>query len=559
MDAKAAAPPADVNHTFGPAELEALKAYGEVRRHEAGERLVTAGERRVDMLVTLSGQTHIFVDGADGARRLGWMERGQFAGDIGVLTGQASLARVEMGEPGEVLHIPFERFQRLLVENSALSDIFVRTLSARRAFALSRSDAPVIVLGSALDRLVFALRDFLTRHGAPHTWCDPALDELGARIAEAKGLGEAQLPAVVLGSERVLVQPTVDDLAAELGSDLLPDNAAADVIVVGAGPAGLAASVYAASEGLSVLTLDSAAPGGQAGASSKIENYLGFPTGVSGQELADRAAVQAQKFGVRLAAPVRARALSRVEADGTWCVETADGRKLNARAVIIATGAQYRRLDIDHLETFEGAGVYYGASPLEAQLCGDAEVAVVGAGNSAGQGAVFLSKTARRVHVLYRRGDIRETMSDYLVRRLEEIDTIVLHPRTEITGLIAHCPDSASPRLAALQIAGPDGERRLDATFAFLFIGAAPATDWLPDAVARDHRGFLKTGAALAPRELVKAGWSLERMPSPYETSLERVYAVGDVRADSVKRVASGVGEGSVVVSDVHKALAERA
>ncbi len=550
------APPADVNHTFNDDELKALAAYGEVRRHDAGEQLVSPGQQRTDMLVTLSGQTHIFVDGADGPRRLGWMERGQFAGDIGVLTGQASLARVDMGEAGEVLHIPFDRFQKLLVENSALSDVFVRTLSARRAFALSRDDAPVIVLGSALDRSVFALRDFLTRHGTPHTWCDPVLNELGARIVDAKGLADDQLPAVVLGSERVLVRPTVNDLASELGSDLLPDGAAADVIVVGAGPAGLAASVYAASEGLTVLTLESAAAGGQAGTSSKIENYLGFPTGISGQDLADRAAVQAQKFGVRLAAPVRAKALSALE-DQSWCVETTDGRLLNGRAVVIATGAEYRQLNIEHLETFEGAGVYYGASPLEAQLCGDAEVAVVGAGNSAGQGAVFLSKTAKTVHVLYRRADIRETMSEYLVRRLEETENIILHPQTEIAALKPHCADSSAPRLAALTVKTPDGELELPATFVFLFIGAAPATDWLPPSIARDPRGFIKTGPLLEPRDLVRGGWALERMPSPYETSLPRVYAVGDVRSGSVKRVASGVGEGSVVVSDVHKALAE--
>ncbi|MEQ8406175.1 MAG: FAD-dependent oxidoreductase [Oceanicaulis sp.] len=560
MDAKTTVhqtpPPADVNVTLSEADLKALMAYGEVRRHEQGEVLVREGDRRVDNLITLSGQTHIFVEGQDGPTRLGWMERGQFAGDIGVLTGQASLARVTMGEAGEVLHIPFERFQRLLVENSGLSDIFVRTLSARRAFALSRADAPVLVIGSALDRSVFALRDFLTRHGAPHTWCDPVLDSVGARIVEAKQLSDDQLPAVLLGGERVLIRPTVNDLAAEMGSDLLPDGAAADVIIVGAGPAGLSASVYAGSEGLTVLTLDAAAPGGQAGTSSKIENYLGFPTGVSGRELAERAAVQAQKFGVRLAAPVRAARLSPLE-DGAWCVETSDGRKLKGRAVIIATGAQYRKLDIEHLETFEGAGIYYGASPLEAQLCGGSEAIVVGAGNSAGQGAVFLAKTAKAVHVLYRRADIRETMSEYLVRRLEETDNIHLHPGAEIETLHPHCPDANAPRLAAVTLKTPGGPERLEATFVFLFIGAAPFTDWLPAELAKDAKGFLKTGGDLQPRDLVRAGWDLERMPSPFETSLKRVYAIGDVRSGSLKRVASSVGEGGVVVGDLHKALGE--
>jgi thioredoxin reductase (NADPH) len=556
MTATTDGPPADVNHTFSEAEIDLLKAYGEVRRHDEGDVLVHEGDRQVDNLITVSGETHIFVEGSDGPKRLGWMERGQFAGDIGVLTGQASLARVVMGKAGEVLHIPFDRFQRLLVENSALSHTFVRTFTARRAFALSRTEAPVIVLGSALDRSVFALRDFLTRHGAPHTWCDPAVDELGRRIVQAKGLSGEDLPAVVLGAQRVLRKPTVNDLAAELGSDLLPDGAAADVLVVGAGPAGLAASVYAGSEGLTVLALDAEAPGGQAGTSSKIENYLGFPTGVSGRELAERAAVQAQKFGVRLAAPVKAGQLDPLP-DGAYCVRTQDGRTLKARAVVIATGAQYRRLPIEGLEQFEGRGVYYGASPLEAQLCSGADAVVVGAGNSAGQGAVFLARTANSVHVLYRRADIRETMSEYLVRRLEEAENIHLHPQSEIDALIG--ADSQTDRLAAVSVKTPSGTQRLEAGFVFLFIGAAPMTDWLPATVARDARGFLITGQGLQPRDLVRAGWTLERMPTVFETSLPRVYAVGDVRSGSVKRVASGVGEGSVVVSHIHAALSDLA
>ena len=412
------------------------------------------------------------------------------------------------------------------------------------------------MLGSALDRSVFGLRDFLTRHSIPHTYHDPVTDPLGETIAAAKELNDDTLPAVILGAERVLQSPTANDLAAALGLDLLPDGAAADVIVVGAGPAGLAASVYAGSEGLSVLTLDSAAPGGQAGTSSKIENYLGFPTGVSGQELADRAAVQAQKFGVRLAAPVHAKALTCLE-DGAYCVETQDGRKLKGRAIVVASGAQYRRLDIPNLELFEGAGVYYGASPLEAQLCGGAEVAIVGAGNSAGQGAVFLSKTAKAVHMLYRRKDIRETMSEYLVRRLEETENIHLHPQTQVEAFHPHCTESQNPRLAAITVKTPEKSFKVDAGFVFLFIGAAPFTNWLPDEVARDPRGFVKTGADLETLELVRAGWKLDRMPSTYETSLPRIYAVGDVRSGSVKRVASSVGEGSVVVSAVHAALSE--
>lgn len=547
-------PPADVNYTFSDAELAALMPYGEVRRHEEGEVLVSEGERGGDCLVTLSGETHIFIDDMDGPVRLGWMERGQFSGDIGVLTGQAALARTIMGKAGEVLHIPFAAFQRLLVENSALSDVFVRTLSARRAFALAREGYSVIVIGSALDRSVFALRDFLTRHGLPHAWLDPDSNPLAGPIMEAKGLTRDHLPAVVLSASRVMVQPTVSALAEYFGSDLLPDGAAADMIVIGAGPAGLAAAVYAASEGLTVVTLDAEAPGGQAGSSSKIENYLGFPMGVSGRELADRAAIQAQKFGVRLAAPVKACALDRLE-NGCYCLSTTDGRKLEARAVVIASGAQYQRLPVEDAESYEGRGLYYGASPLEAQLCAGADVVIVGAGNSAGQGAVFLARTARHVHVMYRRADIRDTMSEYLVRRLEEQPNITLHPATQIAGLVG-TGEGADKRLRALKVKTPQGEAEIDAGFVFLFIGAAPFTDWLPPALARDDKGFVKTGSQIEPRELVRGGWALDRMPTAYETSLERVYAVGDVRSASVKRVASAVGEGSVVVSAIHAALA---
>lgn len=549
--------PADINYTFNNEELAALSAYGTVRRHDAGEILVEPGQSQVDCLVTLSGETHAFIEGPDGPQRLGFMERGQFIGDLGTLTGQTALARTVMGVAGEVLHIPFEKLQKLLVEQSALSDIFVNTFSARRAFARQREVGAIVIIGAPYDRRVFSIRDFLNRHSLPHTWLDPDTDPLAAQLMSAKELSHSDLPAVLLGVDPVLRKPGVDEIAARLGLDLLPDGASADVIVVGAGPAGLAASVYAASEGLTVLTLDSEGPGGQAGTSSKIENYLGFPMGLSGRELADRAALQAQKFGVRMAAPVCAAGLERLE-DGAYCLHVKDGRSLKAKAVVVATGAQYRRLPIEGLESFEGRGVYYGASPLEAQLCTGSQATIVGAGNSAGQGAVFLAKSAQDVHVLYRRKDIRDTMSEYLVRRLEETPNIHLHPQTSIEAM--HGAEGATPdnqRLTALTLKNPDGSTRLETPFVFLFIGAAPFTDWLPKDLARDEKGFLRTGAQLETLDLVRAGWREDRLPSPFETNLPRIYAVGDVRSGSVKRVASSVGEGSVVVSDIHKAISE--
>jgi thioredoxin reductase (NADPH) len=412
----------------------------------------------------------------------------------------------------------------------------------------------VIVIGAAFDRSVLGLRDLLAKHGVPHRWFDPADGPVAAQLLADRAIDGDALPVVILGAAKVLRQPTVEALAAALGLDLLPDGATADVIVVGAGPAGLAASVYAASEGLDVLTLDSLAPGGQAGTSSKIENYLGFPTGISGSDLAQRAAVQAQKFGARLVAPVKASALDR---DGdSYCLSLADGRRLRARAVVIATGAQYQRLPIADIEYYEGRGVFYGATPMEAQLCSNAEVAVVGAGNSAGQGALFLASIARKVHVVYRRADIRDTMSDYLVKRLEDHPHVEMHASTDVVALHGGGADGRLQQVTFRDRAVGE-DRMCDCGFLFLFIGAAPFTHWLPKEMVCDQKGFVKTGSDITPLELVKAGWSIDRLPSRYETSWPRIYAVGDARQGSVKRVASGVGEGSVVVSDIHKALAE--
>ena len=548
--------PADVNFTFSDADLENLKPFGEVRSHAVGDALINEGDAQSDCLITLSGHTNILIETAEGERRVGWMERGQFAGDLSILSGQASLSRIEMGEAGDVLHISHKNFQRLLVENSHFSDIFVRTLTARRIFAHESSHGAVIVIGDAHDRNVFVARDTLSKHMIAHRWLDPDTDPLARRIMEARDIPEDDLPVVIRGRSRIMSRPDVSELSEAFGLDLVPDNSCVDVVVVGAGPAGLAASVYAASEGLSVVTLDTDGPGGQAGTSSKIENYLGFPMGVSGRELASRAAIQAQKFGVRIASLAKATSLDRDGAN--YCLSLQDGRKLKARAVVIATGAQYRRLPIENLERFEGRGIYYGATPMEAQLCGGQEVAIVGAGNSAGQGAVFLSQTARSVHVLYRRPSIRETMSEYLVRRLEETPNIHLHPESEIEALHGTGTDDALRRLTRVTFFNRGTEERedYDIPFVFLFIGAQPFTDWLPDHMSCDEKGFVKTGPDLANLDLVRAGWTLDRMPTRYETSWPRVYAVGDVRIGSVKRVASSVGEGSVVVSDIHRALA---
>ena len=545
----------EINYRFSAEELDALKPFGSVEMHMAGDVLVAEGCTKADMIVTLSGQTDIVIATEDGEKRVGWMEEGQFAGDLSVLTGQTHISRIVMGIDGAILRIAHDSFQNLLAGNPDFSDIFVRVLSARRSYSQGRDFAAVIVIGAGEDRNVYGLRDLLTKHGVPHRWIDPQDGPTAGRLFRERSIDPTQLPVVLVGAKKALVQPSPTDVAAALGLNALPDGAYADVVVVGAGPAGLAASVYAASEGLSVVALDTLAPGGQAGTSSKIENYLGFPTGISGGDLAQRAAVQAQKFGAKLVAPVTVDSLERL-ADG-YCLTLADGRGLKGRAVVIATGAQYQRLPIDEIERFEGRGVYYGATAMEAQMCAGTEVAVVGAGNSAGQGAMYLAGTAAKVHVVYRKGDIRETMSEYLVKRLEEHPKIILHPSTEVVALHGAGDETGALRQVTFQNRD-SGERTLcDCGYLFLFIGAAPYTKWLPKAMVCDAKGFVKTGTDITPIELVKAGWAIDRMPTRYETAWPRVYAVGDVRLGSVKRVASGVGEGSVVVSDIHRALAE--
>ena len=551
--------PSDVNYTFSDSELETLLSYGDVRHHLGGDVLTEEGDRHADCLITLSGETHILFEGPDGPVRVGWMERGQFAGDLTVLTGQSGFARTVMGTDGDVLHIAHDKFLSLLADNSYLSDIFVRVLSARREFGRQSGHSAVFVIGEAHDRAVFAARDLLSRHGIPHHWLAPDTSPVARALMETRNIDEIDLPAVVMGGSRVLRRVSIGELSQALGLDLLPDGACVDMIVVGSGPAGLAAAVYGASEGLSVIALDADGPGGQAGTSSKIENYLGFPMGVSGRELAERASIQAQKFGARLASPAKAASIDRLP-DGDYCLALEDGRKLKTRAIVIASGAQYRRLPIDNLINFEGRGIYYGATPMEAQLCQEQEVAIVGAGNSAGQGAVFLSRYASKVHVLYRRPNIRDTMSEYLVRRLEEAPNIYLHPETEIDALHgSDCTDPERDRLTAISVRNcSSGEvTKHPASFAFLFVGAAPFTKWLPETLSCDGKGFLKTGPDLGNLDLVRAGWLLDRMPSRFETSWPRIYAVGDVRTGSIKRVANAVGEGSIVVSDIHRAISE--
>ncbi len=540
----------DMNRRLNESELRALAAYGDKRWHEAGDTLFSIGQQDADLCVVISGQLNLYLKDHQGERRVAWLEPSQFTGDVSMISGQVSLVAGRMEKAGEVLHVSSQALKRLLVEHSRLSDAIVQAFIARRAWAREREMDSVVLVGRAFDQHAFSLRDLLTRHSVPHLWVEADAGEQAKIVLEQLNLNLAETPVLVTGLGAPLVQPSLSKVSKTLGLDLLPEQSCADVVVVGAGPSGLACSVYAASEGLSVVAVDANAPGGQAGASSKIENYLGFPSGISGGDLAERASLQAQKFGARLASPAIAESLEKSGA--RYKLHLNDGRSLSARAVVIASGAQYRDLPIENIQTYRGRGVYYGATAMEAQICKDSSITIVGAGNSAGQGAVYLSDYAKSVHVLYRRADIRETMSEYLVRRLEETPNIHLHPSSEINAV-----QGDGERIHTLDIKSKDGNSQLETPFIFLFIGAAPCSDWLPSTIAIDKRGFVKTGGAIENIELVKAGWDLDRMPDIYETSWPRIYAVGDVRSGSVKRVASGVGEGSVVVQYIHRAITE--
>src|SRR5947199_1519087 len=428
----------------------------------------------------------------------------------------------------------------------------MRAFLLRRGQLVARGLGDVVLVGSMHCAGTLRIKEFLTRNGHPHTYLDLDRDAGVQDLLDRFRVGMADMPVAICRCTDVLRNPANQQLAACLGfNDAIDRTQLRDLVVVGAGPAGLAAAVYGASEGLDVLVLESTAPGGQAGASSRIENYLGFPTGIGGLELASRATSQAQKFGAQLMIGTGA---SRLACGRTpYALEIGDGHRLPARAVIIASGAEYRRLQIDNLSQFEGSGVYYAATFMEAQLCTGEEVVVVGAGNSAGQAAVFLAETARRVHMVIRSSGLADTMSRYLIRRIEDHPAIVRHVHTEIVSLEGNghlervgWRDNQTGRLET------HGIRHV-----FTMTGAVPSTRWLGGCLALDSKGFIKTGPDLLPEDLATARWPLARAHHLLETSRPGVFAVGDVRAGSLKRVASAVGEGSIAIAAVHQVLHE--
>jgi len=534
------------------AQLARIEAFGKRRRVEAGEILFDFGKVSPGVYVLISGQIDI-VGQAEGAETIVTVhEPGEFTGELNVLTGRPSLVRGRAAAAGEVLQIDRAELYRIVQTDPELSEIFLRAYILRRTYLIANSPGDVVLVGSSHSADTLRLKSFLTRNGHPYTYVDVERDPDIQVLLDHFQVKVSEIPVLICRGKSVLRRPTNAEAAACLGFNAeIDENAVYDVIVVGAGPSGLAAAVYAASEGLKSLVLETNAPGGQAGSSSRIENYLGFPTGVSGQELAGRAFIQAQKFGAHVAIARSAAALKCTQRPFT--IQLSDGGFVSGNAVVIATGAEYRKLPLTNLSKFEGNGIYYGATPMEAQLCQDQEIAIVGGGNSAGQAAVFLSGFAKRVNVVVRGPGLAETMSRYLISRIEDSPNIKLHTHTEIDSL------EGEERLERVnwRCTETGGQFTCNTQHLFLMTGATPNTAWLDGCVTLDDKRFVKTGTDLGPEELAAAKWPLRRQPYLLETSMPHVFAVGDVRSGSVKRVASSVGEGSIAIQMVHKALAE--
>jgi thioredoxin reductase (NADPH) len=469
-----------------------------------------------------------------------------------MFSNRRALLQIRVSEDGEVIELDHAHVQALVQGDAELGDILMRAFILRRVELIAHGLGDVVVVGSEHCADTLRIREFLTRNGHPHAYIDLDRDAGAQELLDRFAVRMDEVPVLICRGKVVLRNPSNRQITDCLGlNDPLDTTKVRDLVVIGAGPAGLAAAVYGASEGLDVLVLESGAPGGQAGSSSRIENYLGFPRGVSGEELTSRAYMQAQKFGAELQVATGASRL--VCADRKYAVEMASGERVQARAVIVATGAEYRKLALPNLSHYEGSGVHYAATPIEAQVCGDAEVAIVGGGNSAGQAAVFLARTCRKVHVLVRSQGLTSTMSRYLIRRIEGNPAIVVHPYTEVLALEGNgaleCVRWRDNRSGHTEV------HRI--SHVFVMTGAAPNTRWLDGCVQLDANGFVKTGPDLTREELTSAGWPLARAPYLLETSRPRVFAVGDVRGGNVKRVASAVGEGSISVALVHQALRE--
>ena len=535
-----------------PEQQARVLGHGRLRKAESGETIVEPSTPGIKFFVVVSGRLELHRVSDNKEELIAFCGPGMFTGELSLLSGRRAFVRIRAGEASELIEIEPDALRGLVQTDSELSDIFLRAFILRRLELIARGIGDLVLIGSGHSLETFRIKEFLTRNYQPYAYIDLERDAEVQELLDRFDVAIDELPVLICRRTIVLRNPSNQEIVNCLGfNEGIDQKHVRDMIVVGAGPAGLAAAVYGASEGLDVLVIESNSPGGQAGASSKIENYLGFPTGISGGELAANAYAQAQKFGAQVLIARNANGLACDRRP--YALEFDDGEKVPARTVVIATGAQYRRLSLENLSRFEGAGVYYVATHLESQLFVGEEVVIVGGGNSAGQAAVFLAQTARHVYVLVRSDGLAESMSRYLIRRIEESPNIELRANTEIIGL------SGNDHLEVMEWrnykTGKVEKHEIGALFSMT--GAVPNSAWLEECVTCDSAGFIKTGSDLSKEDLQRAKWPLSRAPYLLETSLPGVFAVGDVRGGSVKRVASAVGEGSIAVSFVHQVLAE--
>ena len=537
--------------TLTPAQIDRIAPHGVERAVAAGEVLIEAGDATVPFFVVRSGRIEVIRPSSLGDMLVAVHGPGRFTGEANMILGRRSLTRARAVEAGTLVQLTREELLHLVQTDTEISEIVMRAYIYRRIELAAQGIGDVVLVGSVHSAATLRIKEFLTRNGHPFGYIDLDHDADAQGLLDRFHISLADVPVLICRGDVVLRSPSNQKIADCLGFNQNIDQThMRDVAIVGAGPAGLAAAVYGASEGLDVLVIEASSPGGQAGSSSRIENYLGFPTGVSGQELAGRAHAQAQKFGAEILIAREAAALTCDRKP--YAIGVGEDTKVAARTIVIASGARYRKPALEKLTQFEGAGVYYNATFMESQLCAGDEVIVVGGGNSAGQAAVFLSHTARRVHMLVRSAGLAATMSRYLVRRIEETPGIELRTETEIIALEG---DDHLERVRWLDRANAVTAR--DIRHVFLMLGAVPNTGWLNGCIAMDKDGFIKTGPDLSRHDLETARWPLSRPPHLLETSLPGVFAVGDVRSGNVKRVASAVGEGSIAISFVHRVLAE--
>lgn len=536
--------------TLTSAQIARIAPHGHKRKISQGEVLIQAGETTDRFYVIISGQIQAIRPLGATEELVAVCQPGMFTGELTMLSGSRGLVQIRATSPGEVIEVDRKNLLALVQVDSELSDILMRAFILRRVELISHQFGDVVLIGSNNCSATLRIKEFLMRNGHPYSFIDLDRDKSAQDLLDQFHVSSSDVPVMICRCKIVLKNPTNGQIAECLGFNEALDLAKLhDVVIIGAGPAGLSAAVYAASEGLDALVLEMNAPGGQAGSSSKIENYLGFPTGISGQKLAALAYVQAQKFGAQM---IIAKSAKHLVCNRTpYVIEIDNGVRVLTRTVIIATGAEYRRLPLDNLSNFEGSGVYYGATLMEAQLCRDSEVVVVGGGNAAGQAAVFLSGGAKHVHMLVRSKGLRESMSRYLILRIEKNPSIDVRTQTEIVALQgAHHLERVS-----LRDNKSGNIDTLDIRHVFVMTGASPHTDWLKECVVLDAKRFIKTGPDLSRDELARAHWPLARPPFLLETSLPGIFAIGDVRSGNIKRVASAVGEGSIAVAFVHQFL----